>query len=428
MYHHQHRLLTQRRIPTWSSSSSSFLVARRPMAALFSSCLLNLNSNSNGRKTRLRNLKLNLKSGIELKDEVKEGCVVFDLGDGEKKLLLDRWLKEDQVGDKIEAKRESGGSVSGTGGAEGPGSSNSNTNDNNNNNNDGKNSNNGIQKVSVPKEYPQTLAIPLTRRPLFPGFYKSLYIKDQHVIAAIQALLDRRQPYVSIFLTKDERYEPDTLVSADQVHPVGVFAQITSVYNAGPDDKALTVVVYPHRRVHLDSLLPLPVMADARANPEIIVESVKEGDETSKTQESGKAANVSTDKEPSLASASSGRTFSGISTSAVVEDLAEEGDLSNPGSDISIHIDLTMSIDSISRFLKLAYTAINQHLASHAVSVTNISNKPDSDYSPESPTIKATISEILNVLKEISLMNPLLRDQILTFSIQTGGNAFAALC
>ncbi|KAI9324867.1 Lon protease C-terminal proteolytic domain-containing protein, partial [Obelidium mucronatum] len=265
------------------------------------------------------------------------------------------------------------------------------------------NNNNGIQKVSVPKEYPQTLAIPLTRRPLFPGFYKSLYIKDPHVIAAIQALLDRRQPYISIFLTKDEKYEPDSLVSADQVHPVGVFAQITSVYNAGPDDKALTVVVYPHRRVQLDALLPLPT--------DVLVVNVEAPiveEESTQATPSVLSNTVSSKAPSSLSDASSGRTFGSVSESSTTsetiadsgEDL-EEGEIVNP-----------------------AYTGINQHLANHIVSVTNISNKPDSEYDAESPTIKATISEILNVLKEISLMNPLLRDQILTFSIQTGGNAF----
>ncbi|KAJ3070807.1 ATP-dependent Lon protease pim1, partial [Podochytrium sp. JEL0797] len=70
------------------------------------------------------------------------------------------------------------------------------------------------------------------------------------------------------------------------------------------------------------------------------------------------------------------------------------------------------------------YTPTNLPLSHLPVSVVNISNQPDTSYDPDSPTVKATISEILHVLKEISLMNPLLRDQILTFSIQTGGNAF----
>ncbi|ORY53813.1 ATP-dependent protease La [Rhizoclosmatium globosum] len=333
--------------------------------------------------------------------------IAIDIGENEKKLLLERLLdsesdlnvdldagKNEKLELDSEAKRGGGSAAAPPNTNSAPPSNAGDNSDSNSNNNN----NSSVQKVSVPKEYPQTLAIPLTRRPLFPGFYKSLYIKDPHVIAAIQSLLDRRQPYVSIFLTKDEKYEPDTLDSPDQVHPVGVFAQITSVYNAGPDDKALTVVVYPHRRVHLDQLLPSQKAA-AKADATTVVTA------SEKSVEEG----IGGESTSALAEASAGRTFGTADASSkdTKQELGEEEDELDDG-----------TVD------KSGYNPINKHLAAHSVSVVNISNKVDADYDPESPTIKATISEILNVLKEISLMNPLLRDQILTFSIQTGGNAF----
>ncbi|KAI8622373.1 hypothetical protein BC830DRAFT_1076536 [Chytriomyces sp. MP71] len=70
------------------------------------------------------------------------------------------------------------------------------------------------------------------------------------------------------------------------------------------------------------------------------------------------------------------------------------------------------------------YSPINKHLGEYAISVVNITNRPDLEYNPEGPTMKVTISEILEVLKGIFALNPPLQDQILTFSIQTGGNAF----
>lgn len=61
------------------------------------------------------------------------------------------------------------------------------------------------------------------------------------------------------------------ITSIDQVHPVGVFAQITSVFgstdaNKKGDDKeagdgkpeTLTAVLYPHRRVRIDELVTQP--------------------------------------------------------------------------------------------------------------------------------------------------------------------------
>ncbi|KAJ1563597.1 ATP-dependent Lon protease pim1, partial [Cladochytrium tenue] len=112
-----------------------------------------------------------------------------------------------------------------------------------------------LQRIAIPKEYPQLLAIPLTRRPLFPGFYKSLHIRDPQVIGAIKALVDRRQPYLGVFLAKDDNSELDIVTSPDQVHPVGVFAQISNIYPSGPDNNALTVLLYPHRRIKMTDLV-----------------------------------------------------------------------------------------------------------------------------------------------------------------------------
>ncbi|KAJ3119530.1 ATP-dependent Lon protease pim1 [Physocladia obscura] len=358
------------------------------------------NNSRGGRRLPLSRLNLlrsnNNSCNTNTRFNVVDSSLDFDIGEKERRLMLDRILSEaeneggGQNGNRFwpeeglstkQSSPSSSGSNSGSGAGNAPSGGNS-SGDNNGNNT-------GVQKVSVPKEYPQTLVIPLTRRPLFPGFYKSLYIKDPQVISAIKSLLDRRQPYVSIFLTKDESYEPDTIKSADQVNFVGVFAQITSVYNAGPDDKSLTVVVYPHRRVILDELLPLPTT---------VTPSIAGEDSSQHVVDS----QVSSFASESIGSASSGRIFG--ETESAINDQ---------------QVDLTDENDETK-----AYVPINKHLASHVVSVANISNTLDIPYNSETPHIKATISEILNTLKEISIMNPLLRDQIVQFSIQTGGNAF----
>jgi hypothetical protein len=112
-----------------------------------------------------------------------------------------------------------------------------------------------VQKIHIPKKYPQILPIPLTRRPLFPGFFKSLYITDTTVIQAIQNLLERRQPYVGVFLAKNDESTLDSVSSLDEIHRVGVFAQITNIYQSGPENSALTVVINPHRRIRAMELI-----------------------------------------------------------------------------------------------------------------------------------------------------------------------------
>ncbi|KAJ3324757.1 ATP-dependent Lon protease pim1 [Boothiomyces sp. JEL0866] len=194
-------------------------------------------------------------------------------------------------------------------------------------------------KDNVPEKVSKLLAIPLTRRPLFPGFYKSLYIKDPKVILAIQELVNNGQPYIGIFLAKDENSEKDVADSLQDVEKIGVFCQITNTYQTGPDNSSLTVVVYPHRRIRI--------------------------------------TDISVGKE------------------------AENSEESAP-----IKVDPSNSI--LDRLNKLSLPV---------ATVENLINQP---YNADNRLIKATTSEIINVMKEISQSNPLLRDQIITVSVQTG--------
>ena len=109
-----------------------------------------------------------------------------------------------------------------------------------------------IAKQSVPEIYPQVLALPIARRPLFPGFYKAVVVRNPGVVAAIKEMMKRGQPYLGAFLLKDENTNSDIITDINSVHEVGVFAQITSVFAAigrGENDKeeGLIAVLYPHR-------------------------------------------------------------------------------------------------------------------------------------------------------------------------------------
>merc|ERR1712093_551429 len=60
-----------------------------------------------------------------------------------------------------------------------------------------------LQKPTVPDVYPQVMALPISKRPLFPGFYKAITVRDPNVVAAIQDMIKRGQPYIGAFLFKD---------------------------------------------------------------------------------------------------------------------------------------------------------------------------------------------------------------------------------
>jgi hypothetical protein len=83
---------------------------------------------------------------------------------------------------------------------------------------------------SVPELYPQLLALPIARHPLFPGFYKVVVIRNPAVVSAVKETMKRCQPYLGAFLLKDKNTGSDVITDLNQIHHLGVFAQIPSVF------------------------------------------------------------------------------------------------------------------------------------------------------------------------------------------------------
>ncbi|KAG6877163.1 ATP-dependent Lon protease pim1 [Termitomyces sp. T159_Od127] len=212
-----------------------------------------------------------------------------------------------------------------------------------------------IAKQSVPEVYPQVLALPIARRPLFPGFYKAVVIKNPHVVAAIKDMMKRGQPYLGAFLLKDENVDSDVITDINSVHPVGVLAQITSVFTPQSSGKegeekedGLTAVLYPHRRIKITDLV--------------------------------KAGGVMTDE--------GGKPY-------IVEP---------PSTEVNVQTNF---------------------LFEHAVSIVHVENLTTQPFNKDDQYIRAFMSEIVSVFKDIAQLNPLFRDQITNFSInQIASNVF----
>ena len=234
-----------------------------------------------------------------------------------------------------------------------------------------------LQRPSVPDVYPQVLAIPIAKRPLFPGFYKAFTIRDPNVSAAIQEMIKRGQPYVGVFLFKDENADKDVIESMDDVHDVGVFAQITSQFPVHGEETALTAVLYPHRRIRMSSLIP--PNAGKGATPVATVTEIKIPSEE-------KPKDPSTEKQGDVVAS------------------FEESSITAPPAEAQPY--------EPTAFLR-----------DYPVSLVNVDNLSEQSYDKKSPVIKAVTSEIVNVFKDVAGMNPLFRDQISTFSMsQSAGN------
>ena len=238
-----------------------------------------------------------------------------------------------------------------------------------------------LSKPVVPEVYPQVLAIPIARRPLFPGFYKAITIKDPDVATAITESIKRGQPYVGAFLFKDENEDEDVIRNADDVYDVGVFAQITSAFPIHGQDGALTAILYPHRRIKLSSLVP-PGAADP-----------KKADTKQEAPAPEPIPQKSSEDEPPQ------------DKKGDVVASFEEGAVEKKGDQVAEKYEPTS-------FLKR-----------YPVSLVNVENMTDEPFDPKSPVIRAVTNEIVNVFKEVATMNNLFRDQISTFSMsQSTGN------
>ena len=239
-----------------------------------------------------------------------------------------------------------------------------------------------ISKPTVPDVYPQVMAIPIAKRPLFPGFYKAITIRDAQVVTAIQEMIKRGQPYVGAFLFKDESADKDVIEKMEDVHEVGVFAQITSVFPIQGDEAALTAVLYPHRRIKMTALRPPSGEQAAEQTPAPTTVEVTTLTEEKTTPESDKPASDA--------------------RGDVVASFEE------PGKDSTG---------------QLALYEPTQFLRKHAVSLVNVENLTETHNDKKSDITKALTAEIVSVFKDVARLNPLFRDQVSDFSVsQSAGN------
>ena len=75
-----------------------------------------------------------------------------------------------------------------------------------------------------------------------------LQLKDKSLIELIKRKVKLSQPYVGLFLKKDQENEDETIKDLDEIHSIGTFAQIIEMHDLG--DK-IRLVVMAHRRIRV---------------------------------------------------------------------------------------------------------------------------------------------------------------------------------
>ncbi|KAI9168219.1 ATP-dependent Lon protease pim1 [Blastocladiella emersonii ATCC 22665] len=253
-------------------------------------------------------------------------------------------------------------------------------------------SSSSLQTMSPPEKYSPLMALPITRRPLFPGFYKTVVIKDPEVIGAIKELARTQQPYLAAVLLRDEDADQDRIASLDEIYRVGVFCQITNVYHSTPpagatgDDAtpSLTAILYPHKRVRIAGLATDLATKKGGKAAAVVVEDVAEQPVPAPTAAPTLAPATPTSAEPAApAAAPAAAAATPVPAPAVDQDTSPQA------------------------YLPSKYD----------VSMVRTEPITDEPYKRGNQLIRALTSEIVSVFKDIATLNPLFREQIAAFSV-----------
>jgi len=256
-----------------------------------------------------------------------------------------------------------------------------------------RNGERGLTKPSIPDVYPQVMAIPIAKRPLFPGFYKAITIRDPQVAAAIQEMISRGQPYIGAFLFKDDAMDKDTINSVDEVHDVGTFCQITSAFPVNGDSGSITAVLYPHRRIKLSSL----------TNKSAETPSVP-STTPSTTAAAEKPKTIDVETPPVQEKEDTSKQAQGGNVVASFEETKETRTEQKPDED------------------KQQPFKPSSFLSKYAVSLVNVENLAEAPVDKKAPTVRALSAEIIAVFRDIANLSSLFRDQISTFSMSQTTN------
>uniref|UniRef100_A0A8D2DPG8 Lon protease homolog, mitochondrial n=1 Tax=Sciurus vulgaris TaxID=55149 RepID=A0A8D2DPG8_SCIVU len=109
-----------------------------------------------------------------------------------------------------------------------------------------------LTPMTIPDVFPQLPLIAITRNPVFPRFIKIIEVKNKKLVELLRRKVRLAQPYVGVFLKRDDNNEADVVESLDEIYHTGTFAQIHEMQDLG--DK-LRMIVTGHRRIHINRQL-----------------------------------------------------------------------------------------------------------------------------------------------------------------------------
>uniref|UniRef100_A0A183VAQ1 Lon N-terminal domain-containing protein n=1 Tax=Toxocara canis TaxID=6265 RepID=A0A183VAQ1_TOXCA len=118
-----------------------------------------------------------------------------------------------------------------------------------------------MSTITVPENWPIVPIVAINRYPLFPGFIKKVdVVKDEPLKELLRRKVKMRQPYVGVFVKKDDENKAESVASLADLYPVGSFAQIIEMRDLGA---VIELILSAQRRIRL--LEPVDDNADDAA-------------------------------------------------------------------------------------------------------------------------------------------------------------------
>uniref|UniRef100_A0A182RJQ2 Lon protease homolog, mitochondrial n=1 Tax=Anopheles funestus TaxID=62324 RepID=A0A182RJQ2_ANOFN len=122
--------------------------------------------------------------------------------------------------------------------------------------------------VAIPEVWPHLPVIATKRNPVFPRFMKILEVTNPMLIDLIRRKVKLNQPYVGIFLKRDDDNPNEVMETTKEVYDIGTFAQIQEMQDLGD---RLRLVVTAHRRIKIVGQLYEDLDAPAPAGKEMTI-------------------------------------------------------------------------------------------------------------------------------------------------------------
>lgn len=262
------------------------------------------------------------------------------------------------------------------------------------------------KKKSPAQTYPEILAVPISDRPLLPGFHRALVIRDPNVMKAIDEMITRGEPYLACFFLK-EFSNADVIQDASEVHDIGVIAEIQiqsqdhkrSTVDAS-NEPVYVLILYPHKRVRLNSLKNPPT-SGGKVSYAAVSEDVAEDGElllTSKDLESYSEEFLEAREEAKRAKKDDG---------AAKDDTKDAKDTKEVAKDTKDGKETAEKYDS-SSLQESPYS----FLSTYDVSTAAISLIEDKPHDKNNRVITTLTNEILNVFKMLRAEDATLREQL----------------